>query len=154
MTLTKEQVERVRSLEDENGGITADVVVRDAKNRKSPLHGLFEWNREKAAAAYWLDQARAIIGAVRVVVTNETTVVRSPVYVRDPTIGNEQGYRSTTALRSDPEKAREALVMILRVAAGHVARALELAEPLGLSADVEGLIEEIVGLQRRAQQAA
>lgn len=154
MTLTREQIERVRSLEDARGGITPDVIVQDAKDKKSPLHGLFEWNREKAAGAHWVDTARAIIGAVRVVVTNQTTVVRAPVYVRDPSAGSDQGYRSTTALRLDPEQARESLVLILRVAAGHVARALEVAEPLGLSADVEGLIEEIVGLERKVSKAA
>lgn len=154
MTLTQEQIARVRSLEDVRGGVTPAAVVQDAKQKKSPLHGLFEWNLDKAAAAYWIDQARAIIGAVRVVVTNETTVVRAPVYVRDPSIGNEQGYRSTTALRSDPEQARESLILILRVAAGHIARAMELAEPLGLSGEVEGLIAEIVGLQQKARLAA
>lgn len=154
MTLTQAQVERVRSLEDARGGITPDVIVQDAKNKRSPLHKLFTWDLKKAAELHWLDQARAIIGAVRIVVTHETSVVRAPMYVRDSSMGNAQGYRSTTALRADPEQARESLILMLRVAAGHLARALEVAGPLGLSAEVEGLIEEIVGLERKAQRAA
>lgn len=155
MTLTQEQVAHIRTLEDVSGRITPDVIVQDARRKDSPLHDLFEWDKSKAAAIYWIAQAREIIGAVRIVVTHQTAVVHAPVYVRDPDANNdEQGYRSVAALRSEPERAREALVATLEVAAGHVRRAFDLAEPLGLAGQIDALLDEIVGVQRRISSAA
>jgi len=151
--LTQEQIDRLRSLETDNGELTPDRVVEDARQKSSPLHDLFEWDKSKAAQAHWIDQARVIIGAVRVVVTNETTTVRAPVYVRDPE-AKGQGYRNVAALRADPDAARESLVYTLEVAAGHLRRAYDLAQPLGLSHEVDALLDQIVGLQRAARPVA
>lgn len=153
MTLTTDQIEAVRSLQDEDGRITPDVVVEEARRKSSPLHGLFEWDKAKAASIYWIAQAREIIGAVRIVVTNESSTVKAPLYVRDPEASG-QGYRSVMALRSNPEQARESLIYTLEVAAGHLRRALDLASPLGLSVDIDRLIEQVVGVQRNIKQAA
>lgn len=46
------------------GHLTPDAVVDAAKDRKSILHRHFEWNDEKAAHAYRLDQARSVIRAI------------------------------------------------------------------------------------------
>lgn len=153
MKLTQEQIDRIHALEDERGQVTADRVVEDARSKSSPLHELFEWDKAKAAAAHWIQQAREIIGAVRVVVTNSTSTVKAPVYVRDMT-ADGQGYRNVSALRSDPLQARESLIYTLDVAAGHVRRALDLAGPLGLAGEVDALIEHIVGVQRITNEAA
>lgn len=153
MKLTQEQIDRIQSLEDERGQVTADRVVEDARSKSSPLHGLFEWDKSKAAAAYWIQQAREIIGAVRVVVTNNTSTVKAPVYVRDMA-ADGQGYRNVSSLRADPQQARESLIYTLDVAAGHVRRALDLAGPLGLSGEIDALIEHIVGVQRITKEAA
>lgn len=154
MTLTQEQIAHVRSLEDARGGITPDVVVADAKRKDSPLHGLFEWDKGKAAAAHWIQQAREVIGAVRVVVVNQTSTFRAPVYMRDPDAAGGQGYRSVVALRSEQDRAREALVATLRTAAGHLERAHALAEPLGLASEIDDLVARIVGVQRSVTSLA
>jgi uncharacterized protein YigE (DUF2233 family) len=151
--LTQEQIAHLRTLEDSLGKLTPDRVVEDAKRKQSPLHALFEWDKAKAAAIQWIAQAREIIGAVQIVVTNETTTVRTPVYVRDPDASG-QGYRSVMALRADPDRARESLVYTLEVAAGHLRRAYELAQPLGLAMEVDALLDQIVGVQRSIKTAA
>lgn len=154
MKLTTEQIAHIRSLEDADGRITPDQVVADAKQKDSPIHNLFEWDKTKAAAAHWLDQARAIIGAVRVVVTNQTTTIKAPLYTRDPEAHGAQGYRSVAALRANPDQARESLIYTLEVAAGHMRRAHELAGQLGLSGEIDTLIDQIVGVQRSLKVAA
>ncbi len=153
MNLTPEQIAHVRSLETEGDRITPEIVVSDARDKKSPLHGLFEWDKSKAAAAHWLVQAREIIGAVKVIFTTETSTVRAPLYVRDPDAKGEQGYRSVTALRADPDQARRSLVFTLEVAAGHIRRAQELAGPLGLSHEIDGLLAGIIGVQEAIKAA-
>lgn len=153
MTLTELQIAHVRSLEDAQGRLTPDQVVADARLKRSPLHGLFEWDKDKAAMMHWIDTARAVIGAVRIVVTTEVVAVKRPIYVRDPD-ATGQGYRSAMSLRNDPEAARRSLIYTLEVAAGHIRRAIELAEPLGLSDDIDALLLQVLNLQHRTAEAA
>lgn len=153
MKLTEQQVATLKALEDSTGRLTPDDVVTAAKSKKSPLHDLFEWDDAAAASIQRIAQAREVIGAVRYVHSTTTATVRSPHYVRDPE-ADGQGYRSVTELRKDPAQARESLIYTLEVAAGHVRRAYDLAEPLGLSMEVDALLEQIVGLQRSLKSAA
>lgn len=151
MRLTKAQIARLRALESGDGRLTPARVVQDARTTRSPLHRLFNWNTKQAAEKYWLHRAREIIGAVTVVITNETTTIRSPVYVHLP---EETGYQRVATLRSNPAQARESLIYTLEMASGHLRRALDLASPLGLQDQIDALIVEIVGVQRVIRQAA
>jgi len=153
MTLTKTQLRRLRSLENADGQLTPAQVVRDAKNKRSPLHGLFDWNQQRAAEKHWLWRAREIIGAVTVVVTNETTTIKAPMYVHLPNTKG-QGYQSVATLRQNPDHARESLIYTLETAAGHVRRALDLSAPLGLQNEIHALLDEIVGVQLVVKQVA
>lgn len=153
MTLTQEQIAFVRSLENEHGQITPDIVIQAARPKDSPIHDEFEWDKGKAAMMQWIHQARLIIGAVTIVVTNTTSTVKTPFYVRDPD-ADGQGYQSVAALKADPEKARRSLVYTLEVASGHIRRACDLAEPLGLVGEIDALLDQIVGVQRRLTAAA
>lgn len=153
MKITERQRLHLQSMEDTRGRLTPSRVVQDAKRKSSPLHALFNWDKDVAAQRYWLDRARRIIAAVHLVHKNETTTIKTPVYVRDPDAKGE-GYRSVTALKAEPTSARESLIYTLDVAAGHVRRALDLADPLGLSAEVDHLLAEIVGVQRIAMGKA
>ena len=153
MKLTDEQIARIKGLEDARRQLAPDSVVEDAKDKRSPLHALFEWDRSKAARAHWLDRAREIIGAVRVVVTTQDVSIKTPCYVRDPEASG-QGYRSVAALRGDPAQARASLVFTLEVAAGHLRRAYDLATPLGLDGDIDAILLQVAGVQRRTKDAA
>lgn len=145
--------DRLAQIEARNGGrLTPDMVVQDAKRKDSPLHACFEWDVKKAAAAYWLDQARELITSVRVVVRTEHTNVSSVFYVRDPSAGKEQGYVSVTTLRTDKEMAREALVSEFSRVADMLRRAREVAAVLECQGDVEDLLKSVIGLRQRFSQ--
>lgn len=49
-------------------GLDFDAVIEAARDPDSPLHGHFEWNVHKAAAAYWREQARRLVAAVRILI--------------------------------------------------------------------------------------
>lgn len=153
MKLTPEQVARLHALETSDGVLTPDAVVADARTKQSPLHALFEWDVRKAAAAHWVETARDVIASVKYVYTSNESVIRAPHYVHDPTLSG-QGYRSITALKASPEQARESLIYTLEIAAGHIRRACDLAAPLGLSADIDHLLDQVIGLQRTIRPAA
>lgn len=153
MKLTDAQIAHVKSLETARGGITPSAVVEDAKQKSSPLHSLFEWNKNKAAEAYWLTIAREVIGEVNMIVTTTEHTFKSPYYVRDPD-ANGQGYRSVAAIRSETDSAREALIYTLNVAAGHLRRAENLASALGMQAEIDHLLMQIAGVQRTITKKA
>ena len=52
--------------EEGGGRLTPPAVVAAARSPKSALHKHFLWDDAKAAEAYRLDQARAMIGVIRI----------------------------------------------------------------------------------------
>lgn len=146
---------RLAEIEAANDGrLTPDAVVADARRKDSPLHDLFEWDVRKAAHAHWLDRAREIIASVVVKITTDTKVVKSVAYVRDPDCGpGEQGYVSVEKLRTNEDRAREALANEFSRVADLLRRARELAAALDMSDDVERLVTGVVDLRRRVLDA-
>ncbi len=57
-------LERLKS----TGPLTADRVLDEAADAKSPLHKYFEWDDRKAAHQYRLEQARRLIRSIEVVI--------------------------------------------------------------------------------------
>lgn len=147
--------ERLADLELQGGGrLTPNAVLEDAKDPDSPLHDSFEWDDEKAAHAHRIEQARALITSVRVVQRTDKTAVRAVFYVRDPSAENdEQGYVSTSTLRSDQDMAREAVVAEFTRVADALRRAREIAKALDLGDEIEGLLRSVVDLRERIQPA-
>lgn len=157
--MTSDQItavrERLREIAERNGGVlTADAVVADARSKTSPLHEHFEWDRAKAAAAYWLIQARELIRTVTVTIRTETTNVTAVAYVRDPRqSGDKQGYVAVTTVRSNADLAREVLIDEFGRVASMLRRARELAAALSAESEIEDLLTRVVGLRQRFIEA-
>jgi hypothetical protein len=141
--------ERLAVLEAANGGVlTPDAVVADARKKDSPLHACFEWDTKKAAAAYWVQQARELITSIRVEMRTDTTVVSSVYYVRDPgSASDKQGYVSIKTLRTDEELSRDALIQEFSRVADMLKRARELAVMLDATERIDALIEQVVSFR-------
>jgi hypothetical protein len=147
MKITTAIAEHLRFLE-QNGRLTPSRVVEDAKRPESPLHKLFDWDVQKAAEQFWLDRARDVIRAVKVVITTDTITVRSPYYVPDPSKnGKEQGYTNLDALREDPSFARQALMAECERASGVMRRARVIALALGMTDKVDAIMMHLAGLR-------
>ena len=148
--------DRLELLAAANSGVlTPDAVVADARKKDSPLHACFEWDVKKAAAEYWLIQARELIRTVRVTVNTETSNVTAVAYVRDPRQAHDaQGYVAVSSIRNDSDLAREVLVSEFSRVASMLRRARELAEVLGARDEVENLLTQVVGLRDRFEVEA
>lgn len=148
--------QRLAELELNGGGrLTPAAVVEDAKDPASPLHDCFQWDDEKAAHAHRLDQARSLITSIRIVQKTDRTAVRAVFYVRDPSASDdEQGYVSTTTLRSYADSARAAIVAEFSRVADMLRRAREIAKALECEDEVEGLVRSVVDLRDRVQASA
>lgn len=124
------------------GELTPDRVVEVASEPTSPLHELFVWDDEKAGAAYRVIQARDLIRSVRVELVIEERVLRVPKYVHDPDRErDEQGYVELTALRTETDRARAVVRMEIDRATSALKRANRVAEALGLTGELDSLIE-------------
>jgi hypothetical protein len=147
---------RLQSLETAHGTITPAIVVEDAKHDDSPLHALFTWDLGAAAYQHWLERARTIIRSVRVIAgPDERIVLRAPHYVRDPNMpATDQGYVAIPRLFDDVDRARRSVrAEFLRVE-GALTRARAIAAVLGLDAEIETLLEQIVRMRDRVEHAA
>lgn len=153
MKLTQAQLEAIHALENKRGQIAPRQVVEAAKRKSSPLHDLFDWNVTSASGKWWLHQARLIIGAVTIQVQTTEFAYRASAYMVD-TEATGAGYRSVVSLKADPDSARESLIYTLSVASGHLRRALDLAAPLGLSKEIDELLQKIAGVSRIVESKA
>ena len=146
---------RLEEIAAANGGVlTPSAIWQDARgNPDGPLHPLFKWDLQEAAEAYWTEQARAIIRAVRLVVTvEESSLYPSPAYwTHDPAQKTgEEGYVPLIQVRSDEEKARIVIERECGCALAAIHRARQIAEVLGMRSEVERLLGAIEQVKARA----
>jgi len=148
--------ERLNQIAERNNGrLTADDVVADAKNKTSPLHSLFEWNVKKAAEKYWLETARRIIASVEIIIKHEHIEVKSPLYVRDPgVIDNKQGYVNIKSLKSDTALARESLIIEFQRVTDLLMRVRGIAVALQMENILDDIINNIMSVQEKLKKAA
>lgn len=148
MVVNEEVRDRINFLNSQSGFLTAEMVVNDAMNPDSPLHSEFEWDKDLAAHAHWIDRARQLIRSVKVIITTDTKTVRCVGYVRDPTKANgEQGYLSIDKIRTDQDLARQALVNEFNRADAALRRAYKLAIAFGIESEIEGICDRINSLK-------
>lgn len=97
----RDALERIAK-DDQDGLIQPEAVVEAAKDPESPLHHYFEWDVEAAAQAYWLVQARHLIGRYTVV-----RVDNGPQYVnvtlRKGRPDERRGYVPMQRAAADPD---------------------------------------------------
>jgi hypothetical protein len=67
-TETKKQTaaDAIRALAEKHGGITAEIVLKAAEKKTSPLHPHFDWDDTAAARKYRLVQAGELIRKIKV----------------------------------------------------------------------------------------
>jgi tRNA A37 N6-isopentenylltransferase MiaA len=107
----------------EDGNISLERLVEQAKPKDAPLHKEFTWNDSKAAEKWRLNEARYLVKAIEVVHENsQPTRAWEAV-----TIAVEEGadtppqvkrvFRSVQEIMDDPAQRDELLVQALRDAA-------------------------------------
>jgi len=132
-----------------DGRLTPDDVLKDAKSVKSPLHDQFEWDDSDAARQWRLGQARTLIRSVKIEIETTSRIVSTVCYIRDPTADKEQGYVQVAKLRDDESLAREALNTEMIRVSSVCERARSLALALGLESELQDIqmrVEKLRGI--------
>ena len=138
--------------EANDGRITPEMTVDDAADVDSPLHPLFEWDDKKAGHAHRLDQARYLLRSVRVEVRRADRKIIVPYYVRDPDAGDDQGYVSFAAVKSEASKAVEVVAHEFKMAGAAMARARTIADGLGVEEAVADIVDRIDRVAEKVKQ--
>lgn len=153
MTNDKAIQEALEACRDEHGVVTPEAVVEAARDHDSPLHEFFPWDVGTAAHEHWLYVARSLIRRVRVVVSNEVTTIKVPLFVRNPdALPREQGYVSIKSLRSDVDRARDVMARECALALGALQRAQGVAIYLDPTSEFEDVQQELARVQRDLQR--
>lgn len=107
----KLEVQRtLEAIYDRDGALSPSAIVEAARPKNSPLHQYFTWNSEKAADAYRLDQARALIRvAVKVLPQISNQPVRQYVSLSDLRKTGGGSYLATIDVMADDERRGVAL---------------------------------------------
>ena len=95
--------DKLQELRDQNNGLTASIIIEDAKKKKSVLHGAFEWDDSKAAHHWRLHSASHLMRSVEIVSTSAKGDTRSlPAFVF---VETEEGprYESLARVLDDDE---------------------------------------------------
>jgi len=64
--------------------LTAEDVVEAARDPEHPCHNEIEWDLSVAGYQYQLQQARALIGRMRVYIQSSTVEVQTRMFLRPP----------------------------------------------------------------------
>lgn len=110
--------ERLKAIREELQGLMSDGrlrpedVVDAARNPNSALHSYFTWDDSEAAAAFRLQEARALIKRVKVnIVRSDEMVVRVPSFTR-----SSGGYQETqVVLVNKPDHYATILITLAQV---------------------------------------
>lgn len=143
---------RLKELEEKHGRLTPDLVVKDARDPKSPLHknAGFQWDLKRAALAHWIDHAREIIATIRIEIKTTTHSYSTVAYTRDPRVPpNEQGYISIAKAIKDKKLSRDIIDLEIKQCLARLERVRELAAPLGQTGRVDQMILDLQGFARQ-----
>ena len=106
----KEMFARVQQLADKNGGdISHDMLLSDARNKKSPLHAYYEWNAKRGLEQWQLSQTRRLMRDYKIEYKINTIICEVPAFVHDERT-RDHGYRDVREVQTDELHARRTIV--------------------------------------------
>jgi hypothetical protein len=141
------------------GGLEAEVVVRAARAKSSPLHDAFLWDTAAAAHEHRLLQARQLLSNLRRVeevahkrhelrrTAPQLRMVDSPAFVH---LRGESGYHTITEISKDPELLSQYLDGKVRELEQWVARHFHCTALVPLLEDIQLAIKRYLNAQQAA----
>ncbi len=94
-------VEELKRITDVHGKLTPDVIVEEAAKPESPLHECFQWDDNKAAQQWRLQQARILINNIEVTIISSGEPLNVGAY---EIVNKDDGYRHIETFTIDEMK--------------------------------------------------
>lgn len=102
-----EHLEVLRQKKD--GTLTSEVVLEDARSRRSPLHKCFEWDDAVAAEKYRLDQAGDLLRSIVVTFKSADRTEKSTRAFVHVETQHGRGYTSLAHAMSDADLRKQVI---------------------------------------------
>jgi hypothetical protein len=141
---------RLRELEDATGFLDLDTVIEAARDPKDLLHEHFTWDVEKAAYERWKDQARALIRSVKYVEQTTQHELACPKYISITESSGRAGYRQLDTVKAKRDRSLEVFNDEIKRTLAALERARAVSDVLGLRAQLEDVIAQVVLIQQQA----
>lgn len=104
----------VEKIEAEHGAVTKELLLEESRPEDSATHSIFEWDNDKAAESWRLQQAKATINALRIVyVSTEDEKVPVRAFVNVSELSNKAQYKSVSVAFQNVDE-REAYLKRIR----------------------------------------
>jgi hypothetical protein len=94
-------VKELSHIKEKYGKLNPEFILKSAKSKKSILHSLFEWDNNKAAEQYRLQQVRCIINNIEVIIISDKETFNIPVYEIISTKDEGRQYKHIETLTFD-----------------------------------------------------
>ena len=103
--------EHFEALEKEHGAVTRELFLQSAEPEDSPFHKLFEWDDERAANLYRLQQSNQVINSLCVEVRRKDGESQKVTAFVNVSVRNveEARYVNIRSAMNDEEKRRNVL---------------------------------------------
>lgn len=116
-------------IREESGELTPEAVVEASKDKDSVLHNIFEWDDEKAAIKWRIEQARILIKNIVVCVeSKESTKQYRAIVSIVPFGGGERTYAPLPEVLKDDESYKNLLEQAKEDAQAYVEKYQQLTE--------------------------
>lgn len=100
--ITSKVLGEICTIEKEKG-LTAKNLLKQAKNKKSSLHNFFDWENNSAGHQWRLQQARALINVIQIVVEEKMHYAYENVRITTKNGGSQRVYKPKFEIISNEE---------------------------------------------------
>lgn len=90
-------IKEIERIENVYGGITPETVLEASREPDAVLYSLFQWDNDKAANQYRLQQARTLINNIEIAIISDGEAKSIPVF-EIVNIGEGRVYKSITIM--------------------------------------------------------
>lgn len=140
---------------EKDGRIQKADVVNAARPKSSPLHRHFEWSDKRCGELYRLEQAQTVIQSYTDNAVIDDIVIQLPHYIRDcDKASNEPGYVALDKVQEDRRMGIVSLQSEADRVKSSLSRARAIASALGMRAELERMLEDVLLTIERLRKAA
>ena len=108
--------------ETKQDNLTAEAIVEDAKNKSTPYHDYFEWNNQAAGHQFRLQQARTMLGSIKIKITTEKKEERLIRAFHNVELDGERVYAPIQVVMKEPDLREQIIHKALAEAEGWARR--------------------------------
>lgn len=136
-------------IDEKNEHVTPEEIVAAARDKQSPLHGLFTWPENEAADKWRRKEAKNVTNTLHLAKEGKPSKTRAFVYIHHPEHDGKKVLLSTRSAMARPEMREQVIEQAVKA----LKRSLTFwASAYGGNAELRSLAKDVKALQRRVER--